>query len=305
MESTIKINAEREGNYSVLKESFHNAPYKLTHYGSPRAQKHLEMIIMSASPGIMDGDILTIDVNVKEDVHFKLFTQSFNKLHPMKNGAYQNTHMKLSPRSMLHYVPHPVTPFKDAIFYANSRIDMATDATLIWGDIIAAGRIYMDEAFQFEKLHSRTEIFREGKLILTDNQCLMPKVQPIQKLLFFESYTHQATFMYSGPWAKAMKAEFDEILSGEYEDIAFGFTYAAENTLLLRALGNDGELLYNFLSMLGQMCWEFTLHEQAKLKELLAHTSEVDKAERQVLADSPTEAPVKVKKGRIKKQPAA
>lgn len=262
MESSIKINVEREGIHSVLKESFHNAPYKLTHYGAPRAQEHLEMIIMSASPGIMDEDHLDIQVHVKKHADFKLFTQSFNKLHPMQKGASQDTKVKLEEDTIFQYVPHPVTPFKDAIFRASNRIDMHDSATLIWGDIISAGRIFMNEAFQFKKVHSRTSIYRGGKLIYTDNQCLMPQEQPVQKMLFFENYTHQASFIYSGPYAKQMKEEFDEILAGAYENITFGFTDCADNTVLLRALGYDGELLYTFLTMLSHMCWEFTQHQQ-------------------------------------------
>ena len=83
MDSFIKINAERDGKYSVLKESFHNAPYKLIHFGSPRAQDHLELIVMTASPGSMDGDSLNMAICLKEKAQLKLFTQSFNKLHPM------------------------------------------------------------------------------------------------------------------------------------------------------------------------------------------------------------------------------
>lgn len=263
MESRININVERENQYSVLKESFHNAPYKLTHYGAPRAQPHLEMIIMSASPGIMDGDRLTINVNVKRDAHMKLYTQSFNKLHPMKNGAFQDTIVNLKENSILHYIPHPVTPFKNSIFKAENYVEMDTSSTLIWGDILSAGRIYMNEAFLFNKVHTRTTLYRNNQLIFTDNQCLKTADQPVRDMLFFEGYTHQATFIYSSPYAAGMKAEMDEILAGEYEDISFGFTDAGENTILLRALGNDGELLYSFLSMLGQMCWEYTQHQQS------------------------------------------
>ncbi|MGJ1367141.1 urease accessory protein UreD [Sphingobacterium spiritivorum] len=303
MESSIKINVEREGTYSVLKESYHNAPYKLTHYGSPRAQEHLEMIIMSASPGIMDEDHLTIDVRVKKDACFKLFTQSFNKLHPMKKGATQDTIIKLEANSIMQYVPHPVTPFKDAIFRATNRIDMHETATLIWGDIISAGRIYMNEAFQFQKVHSRTTLYRDGKLIYTDNQCLMPHEQPVRKLLFFENYTHQAAFIYSGPFAKLMKEEFDEILAGSYEDITFGFTYCADNSILLRALGYDGELLYSFLTMLSQMCWEFTQHQQ----QLLMNESVLPAQETQEAGDTEIPEPKApaAKRKKSRKQAAA
>jgi len=272
MDSIIKINVEREGHRSVLKESYHNAPYKLTHYGAPRAQDHLEMIIMSASPGIMDKDALVIDVHVKENAQLKLFTQSFNKLHPMKEGAFQQTNVKLAKDSVFNYVPHPVTPFKDSIFKTVNTIHVNDGATLIWGDIISAGRVHRDEVFEFQKLHSVTRIYKDGKLLVTDNQCLLPQEQPVADLLFFEGYTHQATLFYCGPFAKQMKIEMDEILTMEYEDVAFGFTECAEDTLLLRALGSDGELLYSFLTMLAQMCWVFTqdqLHEKQQEREKL------------------------------------
>ncbi|PRD48284.1 urease accessory protein UreD [Sphingobacterium haloxyli] len=265
MDSIIKINVEREGNRSLLKESYHNAPYKLTHYGSPRAQDHLEMIIMSASPGILDKDSLVIDVHVKESAHLKLFTQSFNKLHPMKEGASQETNVRLDRDSVFNYVPHPVTPFKDSIFKTVNTIHIDDDATLIWGDIISAGRIHRNEVFAFQKLHSITRIYKDGKLLVTDNQCLLPREQPVSDLLFFEGYTHQATLFYCGPFAKLMKDEMDEILTMEYEDVSFGFTECADNTLMLRAVGTDGELLYSFLTMLAQMCWVFT-HDQLAVK---------------------------------------
>ena len=201
MESAIKVNVAKEDRYSVLKESFHNAPYKLTHYGAPRAQPHLEMIIMSASPGIMDGDHLSIDISMLPETQLKLFTQSFNKLHPMKNGATQTTTAHVSDQAVFHYIPHPVTPFKDSIFKATNEIHLAGDAVLIWGDIIGAGRIHMKEAFLFESLHTKTTIFRDGKLVILDNQFLSPAQQPLQKILFFVGYTHQATFIFSAPFA--------------------------------------------------------------------------------------------------------
>ena len=269
MESVIQLHVGKEGTYSVLKESGHNAPYKLTHYGAPRLQEHLEMIIMSASPGIMDDDTLDIGIHMKPDTELKLFTQSFNKLHPMKRGARQTTVAHIDDRAVFYYIPHPVTPFKDSIFKADNSIYLTGDAVLIWADIIAAGRIHMKEAFVFNSLHSTTKIYRNDTLILMDNQFLSPAKQPIKKLLFFEGYTHQATFLFSAPFAKELKAELDEILTLEYSDITYGFTQAADDIVMLRALGHDGELLYDFMGMLGQLCWDFTQHmqEERQLKQ--------------------------------------
>lgn len=267
MDSKIVLNVAKEDGRSRLKESYHNAPYKLTHYGAAHLTDHLEMIIMSASPGIMDTDHLDIDVHVKENAQLKLFTQSFNKLHPMKTGASQHTEAHVAKGGIFHYIPHPVTPFKDSIFKATNHIHLAEDSVLMWGDIISVGRIYMKEAFEFDRLHTQTKIFRSGKLAFIDNQLLCPKIQPIQKMLFFEGYTHQATFLFSAPFAQELKAELDEILTVDYNDISYGFTQASSDVVVLRALGSDGELLYDFLQLLGQLCWDFTMHKLSEPKE--------------------------------------
>lgn len=283
MESVIQLNVAKEGTYSVLKESCHNAPYKLTHYGAPKLQEHLEMIIMSASPGIMDDDTLDIEINMKSETQLKLFTQSFNKLHPMKRGARQTTVARIAPNALFHYIPHPVTPFRDSIFKSDNNVYLEEDAVLIWADVIGAGRIHMNEAFVFNSLHSTTKIYRNNKLILMDNQFLSPAKQPITSLLFFEGYTHQATFIFSALFAKELKEELDEILTLEYSDITYGFTRAADDIVMLRALGNDGELLYDFMGMLGQLCWDFTQHMQ---EELLLKRKADESTEEDVLETS-------------------
>ncbi|VTQ06678.1 urease accessory protein UreD [Sphingobacterium daejeonense] len=311
MESAIKVNAEREGHKTVLKESYHSAPYKLTYYGSPTFHEHLEMIIMSASPGVMDGDILTIDVHAKEEAELKVFTQSFNKVHPMKEGATQLTTVHVDNDAILQYIPHPITPFKDSIFLAKNEIHLQKEGVLIWGDIICSGRVHMKESFVFTQLHSITKIFRNGKLIFIDNQFLSPAKQPIQKMLFFEGYTHQATLLFSSSFAKDLKLELDEILAQEYEDITYGFTQAADDVVIFRALGNNGELLYDFLLMLGQLCWEFSQHkiseknqastEQEKLKnkgnvEITSRNKENPKEIQSVKAKRQRSSKLRIKK---------
>lgn len=300
MDSKIVLNVAREEGRSRLKESYHNAPYKLTHYGAAGLTDHLEMIIMSASPGIMDTDYFHIDVCVKEDARLKLFTQSFNKLHPMKTGAAQHTDVHVQVGGVFHYIPHPVTPFKDSIFKATNVIHLAEDAILIWGDIISAGRIHMKEAFEFDRLHTQTKIYRKGKLSFIDNQFMCPKSQPIQKMLFFEGYTHQATFLFSALFAQELKHELDEILTAEYSDISYGFTQASAEVVILRALGNDGELLYDFLHMLGQLCWDFSMYKlsEAKNDSTVEQFKVQDRAE---VTDKQTEVAVVADKKTIRK----
>lgn len=261
LKSHISISAENEDGRTFLKNSFHNAPYKLVHYGSKLLNRHLELIIMSASPGMMDDDELTIQVDVQKKAQLRLFTQSFNKLHPMVRGARQETAVNIRKGGVFQYIPHPVTPYKDAILKTVNQIHMDKEANLIWGDIIASGRVRSGESFQFSRLHSITKVFVNKKLLLLDNQLLDPENQPVESLLFYEGFTHQATLIYVSPYGDELKKELDEILIGQYQEITFGFTQCGPNAIMIRALGHDGNMLYDWLVTMGQLCWEFTLHK--------------------------------------------
>ena len=262
MHSIIKVNAEREGETTVLKASSHNAPYKVIHYGGKHLHKHLELMMMSASPGILDRDEIDITINVHEGAHLKFFTQSFGKLHPMENGAVQRKHVQVKKDGIYKFIPHPVTPFANSKFKTVNEIHLDESATLIWGDIIASGRVFSGESFEFTSLHSVTKIYSNKKLVLFDNQLIEPQKQPIDSILFYEHYTHQATLIFVSPFASELKAELDEILTAQYEEITFGFTQCAPNAVMIRAMGHEGVLLYDWLSAMGQLCWEFTMHKK-------------------------------------------
>lgn len=257
MDSAIKISVLTEDGKSLLKDSFYNAPYKIVHYGTQRSNQHIELIIMSSSPGIMDDDHLSIAIQVADEGCLHLYSQSYNKLHPMKTGASQHMVAHVGKDALFQYIPHPITPFKDSIFTTVNQVHLDKGATLLWGDVICAGRVQRDEIFEYEKLHSTTKIYREEKLVYIDNQLLKPKDQPINKMLFHEGYTHQATLIFASEHASAFKKELDEIFTGDYEDITFGFTMCADQMILFRALGNNGDLLYNFIKTIASMCTDF------------------------------------------------
>jgi urease accessory protein len=259
MISKIRISVAKEEGKTRLKDSFYNAPYKVVHYGSSQSAEHLELIVMSASPGILDGDSLDMDVDVTEGSRFKLFTQSFNKLHPMKSGAFQNVTVNLKKDAVFQYIPHPVIPFDKSIFQAKSSLHVDADATLIWGDILSSGRVHSGESFVFTSYRNHTKIYFDGKPEFFDNQRIIPSEQPVNSLLFYEGYTHQATLVYISKKASELKLELDEILTGRYSELEFGFSQCSDHGVVIRALGKDGELMYDWLVTMGQLCWEFTV----------------------------------------------
>ncbi len=265
--SKIVISCKREGDKTYLVDSLFDIPYKIVHYGSRLLQDHLEVMMMCYSPGVMDGDELDIDINIPARSEMKLFTQSFNKLHPMKKGAAQVTHVRVADDAIFQYLPQPMIPFKNAIFDTENKIELSAGANLIWGDIISGGRIHSGERFAFTKIHSRTKIYRQGKLLFYDNQLMTPSGQPVEKMLFFEGHTHQGTLIIVSPWANSFKSELDELLSEQFTDMSYGFSQCGDNALIIRTLGESGEAMHDWLANIGNMCWSFIQHHIAEKEE--------------------------------------
>ncbi|MHA3044591.1 urease accessory protein UreD [Riemerella anatipestifer] len=283
IKSKIKISCNKQGAKTFLVDSYFDIPYKLVHYGNSQRTNHLEVIQMCSSPGVMDGDSLDMEVICGENTEFKLFTQSFNKIHPMPKGkgAEQFFKFKLKSGAVFQFLPHPTIPYEKSIFYANNEITLEEDSHLIWGDIISGGRIYSGEKFLFKKYHTRTKIYRDSKLILFDNQLIEPEEQPIEDMLFFEGYTHQATLVIVSSFADEFKKELDEILLEQFTDVTYGFTSCAKNALMIRALGDSGEALYEWMNSLATMAWEFV-----KYKNKQNVNVEADSQVKQVLIEA-------------------
>lgn len=259
LRSKIQISCYKQDDKTILGDSYFDIPYKLTHYGNARDVDHLEMILMSSSPGIMGGDTLQQDIFCEKEAEFKYFTQSFNKIHPIHNeqGSRQICNFTLEDKSRFFYIPHPTIPYKNSSFEAINTIKMKSSSHLIWGDIISGGRIHSGERFELKKYHTKTKVYRDSRLILFDNQLIEPETQPIEELLFFEGFTHQGTLLLISPYAEDFKKELDEILLEQFTDSSYGFTMCATNALMLRVMGYSGEALHDWLFNIGNMAWEY------------------------------------------------
>lgn len=260
LNSKVSISCHRNGSKTVLGDRYFDIPYKVIHYGHPRENEHLELLLMCSSPGIMGGDSLQQDIHCEEGADFKYFTQSFNKIHPILHEgtiSKQICNFTLEEDARFFYIPHPTIPYKKSSFEASNTIRMKSSSHLIWGDIISGGRIHSGERFELTKYHTKTKIFRDGRLILFDNQLIDPKNQPVEDLLFFEGYTHQGTLLLISPYAADFKKELDEILLEQFTDSSYGFTMCADNALMLRAMGFSGEALHDWLFNIGNMAWNY------------------------------------------------
>lgn len=251
LKGKLHIVAGCRHNRSYLKSAFYTPPFKVADVTGRSASSKLHLMLMNASPGVLDGDDYELLVELEEGASLQLETQSYQRLFQMKNSARQTMKVVLDKYAAFTYLPHPVVPHKDASFATHNQIFLEEGCSLIWGEVLTAGRSLNDEQFLFKRYHSKTEIFLCEQLIVKENILLQPTAAPVSGIGQMEGYTHQASLLvingqlgYEPAFALA-----EDFLAGQSQ-ICYGVSLLPVRGLVIRILGYKSEQLFNCLNSL-------------------------------------------------------
>lgn len=248
MIAQLHIQTASRNNKTILEKAYCTTPFKIANITENKKDKILHLMLMSSSPGILDGDEYRIRIDVSKNCSLHLQTQSYQRLFKMKAGASQNMKVHLQEDASFCFIPHPSVPHESSIFTAVNKIYLSNNCDLTWGEVLTCGRKLSGEVFLFSKYHSVTEIFLNNKLIIKENLLMQPAMVNVNATGQLEGYSHQATliFLNEKVVVKKLINEITEFLSAQNE-IIFGITSAQKNGLIIRMLGNKGEQLFDCL----------------------------------------------------------
>ncbi len=268
MKSELQIEVASRAGKTYLKRSYCTQPFKLADTTEDKGNGSLHLMIRSSSPGILDGDEYEITLDLDKNAHLQVQTQSYQRLFRMQHGASQTMMVKLAAGSSLHYIPHPTVPHQQSILKSCTRIYLAENTRLIWGEILTCGRKYSGEVFAFDTFHNLIQIYRGQRLILKDQILLRPAAQPVVALGQFEQYTHQATFIFLQEQAEIISLldVVQEYISGQ-KNVAYGISQTAFPGFMLRLLGHSAEQLYTCLQAVGAILQDAALLPALKISE--------------------------------------
>jgi len=253
MQSEVAIRVDVRGGRSRLVSSYFTPPFKVADTTEDRRAALLHLMLMCSSPGVLDGDDLTIRVEVGEHGQVWLHTQSYQRLFRMRQGAVQRVEVRMEKGACLCWLPHPCVPHENAIFTGINQIFLSKDCKFVWGEVLTCGRKLNGEVFNFSKYHMRTEVFVDGELALLENVCLRPSVLSVGMPGQMEGFTHQASLLVMGKGAGERKREIDAYLSERCLEILFGVSEGPAGSLVVRILGNKAEPLYDCLKGIAGM----------------------------------------------------
>ena len=247
MKATLHIHAGCRNGFTWLKNAYYTPPLKIADITENKTGM-LRLMLMSSSPGILDGDDYDMQIELDEKSTLVLQTPSYQRLFTMKKNACQQMKVTMAEGSTFQYLPHPVVPHKHADFSAVNKIYLSLSCTLIWGEVLTCGRKLNGEVFEMTRYQSSTEIYLCGKLSIKENLVLQPATIQVDRLGQMEGYTHQASLIYldRNKVQKKLTEVIGSFLSMQH-NITFGITAAPANGIIIRILGYQAEQLHHCL----------------------------------------------------------
>lgn len=254
MIAQLHIKTALRNGKTYLRKVYHTTPYKIANVTEDKSQTVLHLMLMSSSPGVLDGDEYHVKIETGECASLQLHTQSYQRLFSMKESATQNMEVQMSTGSSFCYIPHPSVPHKASCYISRSRIFLADGCSLTWGEVLTSGRMLSGESFTFSKYHSITEVFQDGRLVVKENLLMQPSIVDVNAIGQLEGFTHQATLMFINDHMHVDKAvaRLHEWLS-QHDGVCFGVSALQVNGLMVRVLGYKAELLHALLKQVAEL----------------------------------------------------
>lgn len=196
-DTELRLRVGIQNKKSTITERYFTSPLKL---GMPHTSSdRLYIILMMASAGVLKGDRFFYDIKCDAGTKSKLTEQSYTKIFDTGvGGAVRKQHITLNGSASLYYRPSAVIPFQNSTFDGETDVYLDEPSEFAWSDIMTAGRIAMNERFQFLHYRNRICVFLNNRLVWMDHCLLEPKHIDANGMLFFDQYTHQGTFYYYG-----------------------------------------------------------------------------------------------------------
>ena len=151
--------------------------------------------------GLVDGDRLRLRVRVAAGAAAYLTTQSSTKVYA--GASAQELDADVEAGGLLVSAPDPVVCFAGADYRQRARVALAPDATLVWLDALAAGRVARGERWALTRYRTELVVTRDGRELLRDGLLLDPAHGGVAARM--GRFDALATLVAVGPRSRALR----------------------------------------------------------------------------------------------------
>jgi urease accessory protein len=176
----LRLGFERRGDRTVLATIDRRTPMiaqQALYYDTAMPELPCVMTI-STNGGLLQGDRSALEITLADDCDAHVTTQSATKIQQMDaNFAAQTQDVVLGEHAYLELLPEPTIPYRNARFISRTRLTLPASATLLYAEILQAGRVYhgAGERFAFDLLSSTVSAARpDGAPLFTEKYVVDP-----------------------------------------------------------------------------------------------------------------------------------
>jgi urease accessory protein len=183
----LVVRAQRIGGRTRLADVLARPPLQVMRaaYTEPDRPDLAAITICSPAGGVLQGDRLRLEIRVEAGARLRLETQSATRIYAAPDlGATAEITLRVGAGGVLEYVPDPLIPYAGASYRQESLWEVDEAATLIVGEVVAAGREARGERAAYRQIETEIEARRpDGGVLFRDACRLVPEVTGGLRLL--------------------------------------------------------------------------------------------------------------------------
>lgn len=130
------------------------------------------LYLINLTAGLMDGDAHLVELTARAGTRCVVTGQSATRVHPaLVSYATQQWNVRVERDAMLVVLPGPLIPFAGCRYYQRGRVELDSNARLLWGEIWYPGRYSRgaeSERFEFERIVQDFQASRDGEPFYRD-----------------------------------------------------------------------------------------------------------------------------------------
>lgn len=141
---------------SAITEAYASSPLRLLMPGNHG--RAAWVYTSSFGGGLVDGDRVSLDVDVEAGAAAFLSTQASTKVYRSVRGTSAELHARVGPEALLVIAPDPVVCFAASRYRQVQRFDLAPGASLVAIDWMTSGRWASGERWAFREYHAQLSV---------------------------------------------------------------------------------------------------------------------------------------------------
>jgi len=226
-------------------------------YSDPTNPKKAHIYLMSSAGGMLQGDTLKIDIIARKNTEAYVTTQAATKIYKSENqNCCQHVKILVEKDSFLEYLPKQIIPHKHAKFFQDVNIGIDESSTLIYSEIISAGRIAYGEKFDFNSVRLRLNCTdQNSRMLFSESSNLEPENN---KTKFNSLFGNQN--LYSTIYIVSQKIDSEKLCSQIYEffktNSLIGCSQLPNSSgIVIRILSNSIDKINDSVSAIRQLTY--------------------------------------------------